>query len=66
MATLKFKDIVKMGEKERQEKLKDLKLELIKSSVSANKTNAKSKEIKRAIARLFTFNNSNQRVLKKK
>ncbi len=66
MALLKSKDIAKMGDKERQEKLKDLRLELIKSTVSANKTNAKTKEIKRAIARLSTFNNSHREELKKK
>ena len=58
MALLKAKEIEKMGEKERTEKLKDLKLELIKANVTANKTNAKTKEIKRAISRLITFSKS--------
>ena len=66
MAILKFKDIGKMDPKERENKLKDLKLELVKSKVSANKANAKTKEIKRAIARLSTFNNSHREGLKKK
>lgn len=55
MAILKFRDIEKMDEKTRKEKLKDLKMELVKANVSANKTNAKTKEIKRAIARLLTY-----------
>ncbi|MCH7568249.1 MAG: 50S ribosomal protein L29 [Nanoarchaeota archaeon] len=55
MAILKAKDIKRMDKKTRNEKLKDLRLELIKANVSANKTNAKTKEIKRAIARLLTY-----------
>ena len=55
MATLKYKDIEKMSEKERQEKLKDLSMELIKNKAS-DKGKIKSKEIKKAIARLLTFN----------
>lgn len=67
MALLKFRDIIKMNDQERQAKLKDLKLELVKGSVTANKVNAKTKEIKRAIARLLTFNTSHkQEALKKK
>jgi len=55
MAILRQKDLIKMSEKEREEKLKDLKFELVKSNVAANKTNAKTKEIKRAIARILTM-----------
>ncbi|MEI6731207.1 MAG: 50S ribosomal protein L29 [archaeon] len=55
MAILRYKDITKMQEKERMEKLKDLKMELVKAGLTANKTNAKTKEIKRAIARILTF-----------
>ena len=57
MVVLKFEDIEKMDEKTLKGKLKDLKMELIKANVSANKTNAKTKEIKKAIARIFTFTN---------
>ena len=67
MANLKFKDIIKMNKNEIKEKLKELRFELIKAHVTANKTNAKTKEIKRAIARLLTyFNTVNGRVLKTK
>ena len=58
MALLKFKDIAKMSTKDREEKLRDLRLELVKAGVTANKANAKTKEIKRAISRLITFNKS--------
>lgn len=69
MAILKVKDIEKMNSKEREEKLKELKLELIKANVTANKTNAKTKEIKRTISRLLTlrkFTKSNKEELGKK
>ena len=55
MAILKAKEASKMSEKEREEKLKDLKLELIRANVTANKANAKTKEIKKAISRLLTY-----------
>ena len=55
MAVLRIKDIKNMDEKTKKEKLKDLKMELVKASVSANRANAKTKEIKRAIARLMTY-----------
>ena len=61
MALLKQKDIAKMSDKDREDKLKDLRFELIKAGVTANKTNAKTKEIKRAISRLITFNKSPQK-----
>ncbi len=60
MAILRSKDVAKMGDKEREEKLKDLRLELIKANVTANKTNAKTKEIKKAIARILTRNTFNK------
>jgi ribosomal protein L29 len=58
MAVLRAKEIQKMNEKDRKDKLKDLKLELVKANVAANRTNAKTKEIKRAISRLLTALNS--------
>ena len=66
MAILRFKEIKKMDVKSREEKLKELKFELTRSNVTANKANAKTKEIKRAIARLLTFNKSNMEELKTK
>tara|TARA_Y100000310_G_C20299313_1_gene630996 strand:+ start:133 stop:348 length:216 start_codon:yes stop_codon:yes gene_type:complete len=58
MALLKYKEIEKMDTKQRKDKLADLKLELVKANVTANKTNAKTKEIKKAISRLLTYNNA--------
>ena len=54
MAVLKNSEVKKMTEKELQDKLKDLKLELTRGNVTANKTNAKTKELKRAISRILT------------
>jgi ribosomal protein L29 len=59
MAILRQKDIVKMTDKERETKLSELKMELVKAGVTANKQNAKTKEIKRAISRLLTYKNAN-------
>ena len=54
MAVLKAREVKNMDEKTRRERLKSLKMELVKANVSANKTNAKTKEIKKAIARIKT------------
>lgn len=56
MAILRAKEVVKMDRKARDEKLLELKKELVKANVTANRTNAKTKEIKKAIARIITFN----------
>ena len=58
MAILRMNDIEKLGSKEIKEKLKDLKIELMKAALPAHRTNAKTKEIKRAISRLITFSKS--------
>jgi ribosomal protein L29 len=63
MAILKSKEIVKMSENEINEKLKDLKIELIKSRVSANKS-GKVNELKKTIARLLTINRLNNKSVK--
>lgn len=57
MAVLKSKDIKGMKEQEKQKKLKELKLELIKSRAksSSQGTSSKTREIKKAIARLLTI-----------
>ena len=54
MAILKNSDVKKMSLKEKEEKISELRMGLVKGSVQANKTNAKSKEIKKAIARILT------------
>ena len=63
MAVLKSKEIVKMPLKEREQKLKELKMELIKNRAS-KKTKVQTKEIKKAIARILTFNRINKSVEK--
>lgn len=61
MAVLKSKEIKSMSEQERKQKLKEIKLELIKANVTANKANSKTKELKRAISRLLTFNKPSEK-----
>jgi len=67
MATLKSKEISKMNKTERERKLKELKLEIIKSHSKTNKqSGSRKKEMRRIIARINTFNTSeNKNVLKK-
>jgi len=61
MPSLKFKDIKKMNKEDIEKKLKELKLELVKSKVHASKTgSSKIKEIKKMIAKILTFNKSNK------
>jgi len=61
MAILRAKDISKMNEKEISSKLADLKMELIKDRANSGKGGKiKTKEIKKTIARLLTFNNQNK------
>jgi ribosomal protein L29 len=63
MAILKNKEISKMGNAERDEKINDLKMELMKEKVNLAKGGKiKIKEIKRTIARLLTFNRLNKSV----
>lgn len=57
MAVLKNKDAKLMASEEREEKLRDLRLELVKKSTSSGKGGKiKNKEIKKAIARILTLN----------
>lgn len=66
MSILKPKEISKMSEKEINEKVNELKLELIKNKVSSTKGGKlKIREIKRTIARLLTFNRLNKKSIEK-
>ena len=57
MATLKPRDLRRMSKVEREKKLEELKMELIKSEANASKAGgAKIKEIKKLIARILTLN----------
>lgn len=55
MAVLKAKDIKAMKLPEREKKLKELKVELIKAKAKVGQGSSKAKEIKKAIARLLTI-----------
>lgn len=57
MAILRAKEISKMTQEEIKEKIKDLKMELIKDKINSNKGGKiRTNEIKKTIARLITFN----------
>ena len=57
MATIKSKEIKQMSKEDRDKKLKELKLELVKSRINTSKGgSSKIKEIKKLIARILTFN----------
>ena len=51
---MKAEEIRAMSKEERVKKLKELRLELVKSKVRSSKGGAKTKEIKKAIARFLT------------
>ena len=61
MAIIKPKEIEKLSEKEITEKLNDLRMELVKSGLPNSKSKLRPKEIKKAIARLLTFNRLNSK-----
>ena len=57
MATLKSKEIIKMSKEERKRKLKELKIELVKSKSNVSKKeNMKVREIKKIMARIYSAN----------
>jgi len=67
MAILKSKDISKMSTKEIQDRIKELKSELMREKVNLAKGGKiKVREIKRTIARLHTFNRQKQRSVEPK
>ncbi|OYT36360.1 50S ribosomal protein L29 [Candidatus Pacearchaeota archaeon ex4484_71] len=58
MTKIKFRDIEGMGKEERNKKLSELKLELMKAQTTSEKQNgAKTKQIKKFIARILTAEN---------
>ena len=52
----KTKEIKEMNLQARKERVNELKLELAKARATSQKSSGKTKEIKKALARLFTFN----------
>ena len=64
---MKSKELVKLIKAEREKKLKDLKIELIKSKAKLSKTgSSRTKEIKKIIARILTINASEKGALNTK
>ena len=60
MTTLKSKEIKKMSRDERQKRLKELKMELIKSKINASKNKGpRAREIRKIIARILTIDKVN-------
>lgn len=63
---MKYKEITKMNKEDREKKFKDLKVELVKSKARTAKAgSASTREIKKAIARILTFNTSKGGIGKK-
>ncbi|VVB83198.1 50S ribosomal protein L29 [uncultured archaeon] len=60
MTRLKSKDITKMNSDEKMKKIEELKFELVKSKGNAQKGSAKTKEIKKTIARILTLSRENK------
>ena len=61
MAILKAKDIIKMNEKEITDKMKELKIELIKAQIAGKKGGkSNAREIRRTIAKLLTVKRQNE------
>jgi len=56
MASLKTNEIKKMNKGERNKRLKELKIELIKSKANPSKKGPKIKEIKKTISKILTLN----------
>jgi ribosomal protein L29 len=56
MAKLKIKEIKNMSKGDREKKVKELKMELMKANTAAEKQGgSKAKEIRRMIARILTI-----------
>ena len=54
---MKSKEFKNLGKEEKEKKLKELKIELVKSRISASKGgSSKIKNIRKAIARIITLN----------
>ena len=67
MAILKFKELKKMSKGEVEVKFKELKMELVKSRINASRNKgARTRDIKKIIARIMTLNNQTKLELNKK
>lgn len=67
MAILKARDILKINETEMDEKIKELKIELVKAKIAGQKSSKlNQREIRRTIAKLLTFKKFNESSKKQK
>ena len=58
---MKLKDLKQLSQEERNRRLKDLKLELVKSKGKASKAgSSRGREIRKMIARIITLNKSTE------
>jgi ribosomal protein L29 len=63
---MKYKEIKKMSKEDLNKKLKDLRIELVKSKTRTSKTgSSNTNQIKKTIAKILTFNTSKGGVEKK-
>lgn len=54
---IKIKELRSMNKKDREKKLEDLKVELVKSKVNSSKSGgSRARDIRKAIARIKTLN----------
>jgi len=64
---MKKNEIKEMKKDERNKKLKELELELVKAKINAAKAgSSKARQIRKIIARIITINKSEQEELKQK
>ena len=66
MAIIRKSEVKKMSKKDLDEKIKELRLELVKAGVTAKRATAKTRELKRALARCIFMNNSVKKEAPKK
>jgi ribosomal protein L29 len=60
MAIIKKEELKKMNEKEIEERIEQLRIELVKSKVANKTSKTDPSEIRRTIARLLTLKKSNK------
>lgn len=65
MATIKAKEIRGMSKNEREKKINELKMQLIKSKGNTGKKGEDAREIRKIIARIHTINAFDKEALKK-
>lgn len=65
MAILKAKDARKLSKQELADKIKELRFEIVRAAVTANKQNAKTKELKRTLSRCINISKTLKEATKK-